>query len=242
MSLFELRVSKLVPPIGRGKTLQTNAIAEDGFDYAVKAQTEHAMLPASEWFCYQLAQSVGLGCPACAVLVMPDGSRAFGSRIEVGLSNMQDDVKAGTPPDQYLADCADRLSIAYALDLFIANADRHFGNFLFRCNSLNQRTIMPIDYSHAWWVAGWPPADLTAAHSATTNHLKIVRALGLWRAPQALMALGTLSQISPSTLGVWLDAMPEVWLADDQKSRLLTWWGNDHFHAHVSKCVQYCQP
>jgi hypothetical protein len=241
MSLFELNVIRLVPPIGYGKTLQTNAIAEDGLDYAVKAQTEHTLLPATEWFCYQLAQAVGLGCPASAILVMPDGSRAFGSRIEVGLSNMQDDVKSGTPPEEFLVECADRLSIAYALDIFIANTDRHFGNFLFRRNSLNQRTLMPIDYSNAWWVSGWPPADLTASHSTTSIHLEIVRGMGLWRTSHALMALGTLSQIPHHTLRGWLDAMPKAWFSEVQKASFLTWWGGSEFHAHVSKCVKYCQ-
>ncbi|MFL9668215.1 MULTISPECIES: hypothetical protein [unclassified Variovorax] len=40
MSLFELRVTALVPAIGKGKTLKTNAIAEDGFDYLTELRQQ----------------------------------------------------------------------------------------------------------------------------------------------------------------------------------------------------------
>jgi hypothetical protein len=172
---------------------------------------------------------------------MPDKSRAFGSRIEVGLSNMQEDVKMGIPPDQYLHECADRLSIAYALDLFIGNKDRHFGNFLFRRNSLGSRTIMPIDYSHAWWIEGWPPVDITQSASATRNHLDIVRAIGLWRSAHALMALGTLSQIRKETIDAWLQTAPNEWVDNAQCEAMLNWWGSSAMQARVSECVKYCQ-
>lgn len=242
MSLFELRVTHMVPPIGNGKSLKTNAIAEDGFDYAVKAVTEHPMLPCSEWICYQLAQSIGLSAPSCAVLILPDGSRAFGSRIQTGLTHMEEVVRNGAAPDVFLADCADRISIAYALDIFTANIDRHFGNFLFGMNSLNQRTAMPIDYSHAWLVGGWPLHDITLKSNPTTLHMSIIRGLGLWRAPQALMALGSLSQIKSETVAHWLSVMPAEWCAAPQNEAIVTWWGGEDFHARVSKCVQYCQP
>ncbi|MBO9680926.1 MAG: hypothetical protein J7556_22090 [Acidovorax sp.] len=242
MSLFELKVKMLVQALGRGRTLKTNAIAEDGFDYAVKAQSEHAMLPFTEWCCYQLAQSVGLSCPSCATLIMPDGGRAFGSRIQPGLVNMEEAVRDGIPPETFLRDCADRMSIAYALDLFVANIDRHFGNFLYSVNSLNQRTAMPIDYSHAWWVGGWPLPEIHNKSNPTTTHMNILRGMGLWRAPQALMALGTISQIRPNTVSGWLTQMPANWLSEENKGKLVTWWGTEEFHARVSKCVTHCQP
>lgn len=242
MSLFELRVTALVPAIGKGKTLKTNAIAEDGFDYAVKAVTDNPMIPCSEWLSYQLAQSVALSCPACAILILPDGSRAFGSRIQPGLRHMEEEVRSGISPEVFLADCADRLSMAYALDVFIANIDRHFGNFLFGTNSLNKRTAMSIDYSHALLVGGWPLRDIIGKNNPTTLHMKILRGMGLWRSPQALMALGTLSQVKRDHIARWLLDMPPSWLEKAKGEAFVTWWGNEDFHARVSKCVQYCLP
>lgn len=242
MSLFELRVKHTVPAIGSGRFIKHNAIAEDGFDYAVKSLSDHAMLPFSEWFCYQLAQAMGVSCPACAILVMHNDSRAFGSRIQPGLSHMQSEIDNGVGVVDYLAGCADRLSIIYAMDLFVANIDRHFGNFLFGVNSLGQRTVMPIDYSHAWWVGGWPLKDITAHNNATTNSIAIVRAMDLWRAPAALLALGSLSQIKAVTVRKWLDLMPPSWLNESDKIALVTWWGSEDFHARVSKCISHCQP
>lgn len=242
MSLFELKVKHAVPAVGNGRHIKHNAIAEDGFDYAVKSLSDHAMLPFSEWFCYQLAQAMGVSCPGSAILVMHDGTRAFGSRLQPGLSNMEAEIKAGTNVVTYLSDCADRLSIIFAMDLFVANIDRHFGNFLFGVNSLGQRTVMPIDYSHAWWVGGWPLPDITNHTNATTNSVTIVRAMGLWRSPAALIALGSLSQIKPASIRSWLDQMPPSWLEESDKVALVTWWGSEDFHARVSKCISHCQP
>ena len=242
MSLFELQVRSLVPAVGKGKTIKTNAIAEDGFDYAVKAATDHPHIPFSEWFCYQLSQAMGLSCPRCAILVLPDGSRAFGSRIEAGLALMEEIIKDGTPPGRFLDSCAGRISVAYAMDLFVANIDRHFGNFLFGTNSVGARTVMPIDYSHAWTVGGWPIRDIHEKSNPTTVHLSILRALGLWRAPEALIALGTLSQVRQSSVQHWLEQMPEEWATESERATVVTWWGSEDFHARVSKCVQSCQP
>lgn len=239
MSLFELRITALVPAIGAGRDIAANAIAEDGFDYALKRQQEHPLLPATEWFCYRIAQAVGLACPAQAVLIMPDGARVLGSRIEAGLTDLQK-----KPQDEVihaLAACAGRLSAAYSMDLFLANEDRHFGNFLFRPNSLGALACMPIDYSRAWWVCGWPPPNLALQACATTNHMAILRAVALWRAPEALLALGSISQIKPATVSSWLDDMPDQWLDAAMRNTLLQWWESPAFQLRLSQCVAYCK-
>jgi hypothetical protein len=199
------------------------------------------MIPVSEWFCYQLAQSIALSCPSCAVLVMPDGTKAFGSRIHSGMTLMKDAVQ-GIDPAEYLASCADRLCVAYAMDLFVANIDRHFGNFLFGTNSLEQRTVMPIDYGHAWRVGGWPLRDILQKSNPTTNHIVILRGMLLWRVPAALNALGTISQIPHETIDRWLSDMPDSWLTHEQKSETVGWWGSEDFHGRVSTCVHHCKP
>lgn len=230
-----------MPPQGQGKSLKHYALAEDGFDYAVKTLKDHPMIPVSEWFCYQIAQSVALSCPNCVVLKMHDGSRAFGSRIETGLSLMKDAI-AGTDPADYLASCADRMCVAYAMDLFVANIDRHFGNFLFGTNGLGLRTVMPIDYGHAWRVGGWPLKDIINKSCPTTNHIEILRGMGLWRPSSALTALGTISQIPADRIELWLSDVPSSWLASAQRAETIEWWSGDDFHSRVSKCVKHCKP
>jgi hypothetical protein len=242
MSLFELKVKHKVPAVGNGRHLKTNAIAEDGFDYAVKTIEDHAMLPFSEWFCYQIAQTMGVSCPGCAILVMPDGSHAFGSRLQKDMQHMQDYIAKGQSPEDFLKNCDDRMSVIYAMDLFIANIDRHFGNFLFGTNSMGQLTVMPIDYSHAWWVGGWPLRDITSHANITNNNINILRALGLWHSAPALMALASLSQVRANTVQGWLNQMPPSWLSEADKNTLVTWWGTEEFHARVSKCISHCQP
>lgn len=239
--LFELRIRQVVAPIGNGKDLKANAIAEDGFDYALKRQEDHPLLPATEWFCYQVAQSCGLSCPRQALLVNHDGKKYLGSRIEQGLHEMS--VKPLEQVIQELKGCAGTMSAAYAMDLFLANDDRHFGNFLFRPNSYGQMACMPIDYSRAWWVRGWPPRDLTDPKlpSTTTNHVNIMRAVGLWRPADALVTLSKISQIKPDAAKLWMKAMPAEWIGQSETDTLLKWWGSTDFHGHLSKCIEYCK-
>lgn len=238
-TLFPLRVKHHLPPAGRGKDVRFFALADDGMEWALKRQAEHTMLPASEYFGYQLAQACSLATPYCGILADLDGALVFGSRIEAGLTDLATEPQANVPAR--IASCAGRMSGAYALDLFMGNNDRHFGNFLYRAQSDGRLAAMVIDWSRAWWVGGWPPQDLTTAASATSNHVHILRALKLWSPTDALLTLGTVSSVPVSAVKDWLDKMPASWLTPADRGTLLAWWGSPAFQSRISACVSYCR-
>lgn len=240
MSLFDLRVDSLVPPVGMGKSLRTNAIAEDGMDYAVKSAADKTHLPLTEWLASRLAQAVHLSTPHVVVLVMPDGSRALGSRLESGLLSLEDTIRNGADQVSILRPCIRQLSACYALDLFLGNTDRHFGNFLFRKNSLGDLSLMPIDYDHAWLCNGWPPTDITSLPCKTTTHLKMLPPMGLWSSAEAIMALSRIDQLSADRINTWMDDCPEEWVTPEVRDNIVTWWGQSDFHDRVTKCVNAC--
>jgi hypothetical protein len=238
-ALFPLKIKHHQPARGAGKDLRLEGIAEDGMEWALKRQAEHLMLPASEYLCYRLAQACALATPLDAVLIDTDGAPVFGSRIEAGL------VELSTFPQpeaiQRIAACAGRMSACYALDLLLGNDDRHFGNFLFRKRSDGALACIVIDWSRAWWVRGWPPQQIGGRACATTTHMGILRSLGLWSVPEALLTLGTVSAIAVPTINRWLDDMPLQWLPSAERATLSTWWGSDAFHARINDCVAHCR-
>lgn len=238
-ALFPLKVRHHQPARGAGKDLRVEAVAEDGMEWALKRQAEHPMLPASEYLCYRLAQTCALATPLDAILVDTDAALVFGSRIEAGLIELSKLPQAEVV--QRIAACAGRMSACYALDLLLGNEDRHFGNFLFRQRVDGVLACIVIDWSRAWWVRGWPPQRICGRACATTNHMEILRAFGLWSAPDALLTLGTVSAIAPSSLTRWLEDMPTSWLPSAERATLVAWWGSTAFHERISECVAHCR-
>jgi hypothetical protein len=208
-------------------------------EWALKRQAEHPMLPASEFMCYRLSQACALATPMDAVLIDTDGAPVFGSRIEAGLVELS--VLPHAEVIQRIASCAGRMSACYALDLLLGNEDRHFGNFLFRQRADGTLACIVIDWSRAWWVRGWPPQQIAGCACATTNHIGILRSLGLWSPAEALLTLGKASAIAMPTITRWLDDMPLQWLPSAERATLLAWWGSNAFHARVADCVAHCR-
>jgi hypothetical protein len=61
---------------------------DDGCDYVIKDGKTGGSKPAtphSEWFCTQLAETIGIASPGCKIVKMADGTLAFGSRWEGGI-------------------------------------------------------------------------------------------------------------------------------------------------------------
>jgi hypothetical protein len=133
------------------------------------------------------------------------------------------------------------MSACYALDLLLGNEDRPFGNFLFRQRADGALACIVIDWSRAWWVRGWPPQNICGRACATTTHMGIMRAIGLWSAPDALLTLGTASAITPPSVSRWLDDMPSQWLSSAERVTLSAWWGSTAFHERISQCVAHCR-
>jgi hypothetical protein len=237
-ALFPLQVRHHRPPI-KGRDVRVDADVEDGMRWTLKRQAEQPHLPATEFLCHHLAQACALPTPHFGVLRDLDGTLVFGSRHEGGVVDL-----AALPPDQQpkeLVRCQGRISACFALDLIVANEDRHFGNFIYRRRDDGLLVAMPIDWGRAWWVTGWPLRDVHLRSCITTLQIQLLRELDCWSATEALMAIGAISSIAPGRLEAWLDLMPPEWLGARMRDELLTWWGSDAFHQRLSACVTHCR-
>lgn len=215
--------------------LKVVSVGRDGFEYATKRQADGADLPASEWFCYHLGYRLQIALPQCTVL--KNGSdEHFGSRFEGGVvqwSNIP-------PPDHLplLQSCSADISRIFALDLFVANDDRHMDNFLFRDQTLaGRRTVIAMDFSRSLLIRGWPndPVPMPA-HTNTMRHINLLRQLGLWSTKDAALLLSSISTVSPTEVRLWLSAMPAAWLAAPRIDAIVDWWGSAAFGQRLADC------
>lgn len=236
--LFPVRVMQHCKPL-HGKDVKVDGYAEDGMRWTLKRQSEHPGLPAGEFLAYRLAQACSLPTPHFGILRDLDGAPVFGSRHEAGLVNLQE----LSPLDQAreLSNCQGRICACFAIDLFLGNEDRHFGNFLFRRRADGLLTAMPIDWGRAWFVNGWPPRDVHLRKCITTNHIELLRSMNLWSPTDALMLMGTLASVSASRMAAWAEEMPAAWLSQVQRGTLAGWWGGEAFHARVSTIIEFCR-
>lgn len=221
-----------------GADLACSGIGQDGMTWIVKLRSPQPCLPITEWLGYHIYEACGFPVPYYGILEMPDGDTAFGSRLEGGVETIQG--RSGSDLVADLSSCADTLSGILALDLWYGNEDRHFNNFVWRRNELQQTTPMVIDFSRAFLVRGWPLQDLRQVPCNTNTLISSLRSSGLWRPQAASLALARVASITQTSCNSWLDDSPGDWLDEQQRIALTTWWNSQPFHERIQHCTVYC--
>lgn len=236
--LQQVKINTLVPANLGTADLTHIGVGDDSQDYAVKAvSAAYPELPAAEAICYQLALRAGIAVPSCALLTLPDGSHAFGSRFEGGVSQLSQ--LTINERLEVMQQCAPWISALCALDLFLANSDRHFDNALFRRSRLDNRwTLIAMDFSRALWLSGFPTTTCaTIAHSGNTAlTVFTLRSAGCWdkaRAQTVAVALGT---VDDATIAAWITELPSTWISP-RVEQLTTWWASPSRTARVAELL-----
>jgi hypothetical protein len=237
--LLPLRVEALFENPTDSKDLKHFARTSDGQDYACKRISEHPLLPCSEFLSYRIAEACQIAVPHSAVLALAGGEHAFGSRIEGGVANIGN-LPEGISRPAAITECSEQISSILALDLFLANTDRHPGNFLFRRNMSGRLTAISIDYGRGVFTSNFPygPLPLGDCHTSTT--LQLLKQTETFRAPVAVFAISAVLDIRPAHITRWMSEMPRKWLPDDHGDALLAWWSSDKLPARIDavlKCL-----
>ena len=235
--LLPLLVESLIPARFHSADLTYIGRSIDGHDYAIKTTDDHPLLPASEFLCYQLASACNLAVPFSAVMDLADGKLAFGSRFEGGIY----EVPTYGPRQQFeaLAESANGVSATLAFDLFVGNADRHIGNFLFRKNQAKQWTITGIDFSRAFLVRQFPNDEFPLRpDSHTRKTIALMKDRQLWQGPFAVNSISRLLNVQRGHLEHWFKEMPPEWLSVQDQNTLMEWWQSPAFHKRVTEVLQ----
>lgn len=205
-----------------GADLKRIARGDDGRDYACKRIEDGPAIPISEWMGYHLWRACGLLTPDFAILHYKDGSPpAFGSRIELLASQVQKDPSIYTISG-FFRPHIKSLSIAYPLDAFYVNPDRHGRNFLER-PTLTAPELLCFDFSRAWATNGHPWGDRSQMDASNTKDWwKFFR--NSMRISANLDALERASTLDADWFESKLMAAPAQWLSAIHTDKAIEFW------------------
>lgn len=238
-SLFPVRVRALIPNALNTADLQYFAYCDDGHEYAVKQSSRgNASLPAAEYLSYCLASMCQVAVPQSAQLLMPDNSLAFGSRFEGGITEYP--ALSATLQPVALQQCGAQLTALLTLDVFLANDDRHGGNFLLRQARLTQQwSMIAIDFSRALWANGFPHKDVkdivSAGNSSTT--IRVLKAMKLWDQVRSHTTISVLNSVTVGAYSNWVNAMPASWQTPEVVQSV-QWWGSPDRPTRISSTME----
>lgn len=227
-----LKVKQTYPSNQGSSDLKLIVKAINKKDYAVKEVTDgNGFIPATELFCYELAKELNIPTPNYQIIEMPNGTFAFGSEWEGGIvkpitQNVIADILLGK---RTITDFKVFVSELYALDIFVNNVDRHFGNYIFR-DSYSGILSLAFDFSRAWYAInetnpfGYDSFD----QKANTNYCKTQ--LNNYSQFDSIITKNTLDKISNINLNKLkniLDKIPDLWLDKYKREYLISWWNSD---------------
>lgn len=157
--LFNVRTIREDPANLNSADAEFIVTGEDGMDYVVKTTKKHPGIPASEWIGHNFADACGIPTPQYALIELADKRIGFGSQWDasafVDPTVRAAVIGAGTK----LAPLAAVFSSIFALDQFVYNDDRHFGNY-FLVSTGRSVGVKAYDFSRALLYHGWPPPPL----------------------------------------------------------------------------------
>jgi hypothetical protein len=240
------RAVRIDPPNVKTADCPNIVGCDDSCDYAIKNAVANPLVPHAEWFCTHLAELVGIACPDCQIIQMPDGSLVFGSRWEGGiLANHPTTmipptwvqmVHGGAIP---IAGLRPALSRIYAFDHFVHNIDRHSWNFLVRQNQ-NRWALLAFDYSRAWTYHGFPlPALPFNVADPNERTVRTQRALSLAfggcyiDADDAVNTLETIQRVPKYRVKTIIKSHPKEWLPKPTRDAILSWWKSTEMTARI---------
>ncbi|MEZ9696984.1 hypothetical protein AB4300_23830 [Vibrio lentus] len=240
-ALFPIEIIETYPPEKDSADLSLIGKGKNSKHYAIKTiHDNNGFVPASEFFCYELARLVSIPTPDFDHLQMENGEIAFGSVWEggvVGISVFSDMVEILT--DVIVVEDLDTfLGKVFAFDLFVNNDDRHFGNYIFRDSfQKNKKIALAFDFSRAWKVNDpFGYQSLDAGCNTMEYHGYILRGKKYDKA-SAVSTLDSISQIPVESIAEILAGMHESWMSPEDKEVITTWWGSEQFHQRIKSLM-----
>ncbi|MGE4240565.1 hypothetical protein [Ramlibacter sp.] len=226
-------------PVDRSlsKDLLWTGCDEQGKRYALKTvERAHPLLPLTEWLCYHLCSRIGVLIPEYTVVVRLDGSLAFGSLWEIDARQFSPASVSEAQFFTWLESAKSDVNAMFALDAFLPNEDRHFGNMLFVDTGARVRALA-FDWSRARIFNPWPwPADCKSERS--WNWLAHVRL----HDPKLIRSKLDRLQLIPGTdIRQILMAAPAEWRMGFDLDQSTVWW-EGHRSQRVDDTVRLLRP
>jgi hypothetical protein len=236
-SLLPIKIIQTHPNNQGSADLQLIGEGDNSKDYAIKQVADSAKghLPATELFCYELAARINIPTPNYDIVMLKDGTLAFGSEWE-GVSSIKDsaDVIEYLTGNKPVKNFKMFLSKVFAFDLFINNVDRHLGNILFR-NSYSGTIALAFDYGRAWYEIDAFGYQATSPKYKTKIANSIIKNFKQYDKDIALETLKKLSNIPVTAIERILCTIPTDWFSSAHRKEITSWWGSDEMKARLTK-------
>jgi hypothetical protein len=238
LSLLPTRISTIYPNHPTGKHIKFLCTAVDGLDYHCKADADGRPTRATEWIAQSVALHLGIAVPEFRVMEDKDGDETlFGSRNVIstaGNFEVRDYLtrkkvnEFGGPTDWF----GRRLSGLYALDMFLNNPDRGVSNFVLEKGSPADK-LSAIDFADAHL------EDITSdrfpvATSNTVCNGKFVENVHGFFLDSAMEMIEKIRLVPASVIEGIIGAMPDDWMAHDQKIQLCAAWADNRLQPRLS--------
>ena len=236
-SLFPIEAKDIYRNDQGSADLQMIATAVNNKDYAVKTIADgNGFVPLTELFSYELARELSIATPNYALIKLRDQSIGFGSEWEGGVLILREsskvlDVLNGSTQVRGLKAF---LSRVFALDLFLNNIDRHFGNYIFR-DSYSGVIALAYDFSRAWYA--FKPYGYESISDSTANTFvchKLICTTNNFDASIALATLNEIKNINVEVINRILSNAPNEWLPEDTRKEILDWWGSQDMENRIT--------
>lgn len=222
-------VARTIHPNSSGSADLKNIVtANNGRDYAVKCVSDgNKYVPASEMFCYEIARDLAIPTPDYQFIQMPSGEIGFGSAWEGGAKIANESYVIGILTGSVsVRGITEFLSRVYAMDIFVNNVDRHWGNFIFR-DSFRSVIALAYDFGRAWYASN--PYSFDAFGDCNTRlAISLAVAHGKYDPAEALQTLETIENISSDRIEAIFEGMPSEWLAHLDRQTFLQWWSSEY--------------
>jgi hypothetical protein len=121
-----------------------------------------------------------------------------------------------------IAGLASLLSKIYALDMFLYNEDRHFGNYL-SIDDNGVRRLYTFDFSRAvFWQWPWNGYPVSTTHTRT--HGRVLQQLHGFDSVAANSVLDNIRALAPSTIEGFVNQMPTDWSSTALRAQFVDVW------------------
>lgn len=220
--LFTVKINHEEPTAGT-RDLRLVGHCSLGVQYAIKRESDGALLPLAEWVGHKLSELCGIKTPAYDVVECLDGEIAFGSRWE---NEIQQLMSYDTAAKAVLSDHAADISRIFGLDFFLPNPDRHLRNFLFSKTGMPKRCLS-FDFSLSSVRNGLPfGANVMGPSTKTHAVLKrlLIDDLKIFDKHRYNEALSKVKAVDRAQMCQVLDSAPPEWYTAVSKIDILNWW------------------
>jgi hypothetical protein len=210
--------------------------------YLVKSARTARYIPMNEWLCTKIAERSGVPTAPCRILVLPNGDQVFGSRDVSDRIELIGRVR----PITYYIDSSrmydpDAVWRTVIFDLFAANFDRHYENFV-GYSHLGQTRVAAIDFSRALLFDGGTFPDPFAGNDLPTRKFAT-----MYRARRRLdqvvvsETLDRINEVSVADLESFIESAPPSWQIPDLTQPLLQWWVSAQRPRRTERILRGCR-